>query len=104
MCEQIHLLTRDENFFSTAFVNTEVIRGVTLLTIASNWWVFLASTLPLTILTLYIWWFWVQKQAHGRYPKWFEILRAGLKRSFALRRLRRSNSQSQELPTGASEK
>lgn len=52
------------------------------LEVTSNWWILVAVSLPLTIVTLYIWWFWVEKQAHGRYPTWFRIVRDGAQKGW----------------------
>ncbi|KIW68634.1 hypothetical protein PV04_04568 [Phialophora macrospora] len=65
------------NFFSTAFVNTATRPdGSFLLVVASNWWIFVAGTLPLTGITIYIWWFYVQKEIHGQYPAWWRMLQS----------------------------
>ena len=65
-----------QNFFSTAFVNV-VVRddGSSLLVVASNWWIFLAGAIPLTGVTIYLWWFYVQREVHGDYPFWWQFLR-----------------------------
>jgi hypothetical protein len=70
-----------QNFFSTQFVNQVTrVDDTVQLTVTSNWWIFLAASLPLTAITLYAWWFYVQKQAYGAYPVWWtnftEMLRA----------------------------
>jgi hypothetical protein len=44
------------------------------LVVAANWWIFVAATVPLTVFTIYIWWFYVQKQAYGAYPVWFKVV------------------------------
>jgi hypothetical protein len=63
-----------QNFFSTSFVH-QVTRpdNSVRLTVTSNWWIFLAASLPLTIVTLYVWWFYVQKQVTGLYPGWWRL-------------------------------
>jgi len=68
-----------QNFFSTSFVH-QVQRpdSSLVLTVTSNWWIFLAASLPLTVITLYAWWFYVQKQAYGQYPAWWRYLVARL--------------------------
>ncbi|KAJ4665798.1 hypothetical protein HRR95_008550 [Exophiala dermatitidis] len=61
------------NFFSTSFVNASTRQdGSTFLVVASNWWILLATALPLTIITIYIWRFYVQKEIHGEYPAWWQ--------------------------------
>jgi hypothetical protein len=54
------------------------------MTVTSNWWIFLAAAMPLTAITVYAWWFYVQKQAYGAYPLWWtesiEMLRAAFLR------------------------
>ncbi|KIX08662.1 uncharacterized protein Z518_03319 [Rhinocladiella mackenziei CBS 650.93] len=72
------------NFFSTEFVmqvSSEDGKS-THLAVASNWWILLVASIPLTIATLYIWWFFLQKQAYDKYPSWFEFLRRPFQRIF----------------------
>jgi hypothetical protein len=41
------------------------------LIVLANWWIFVVISLPLTIATLYTWWFFTSIQATGRYPSWW---------------------------------
>lgn len=60
------------NFFSTSFVNSEPASGVGAhITISRDWWIFAAVSIPLTLLTLYVWLVWMRIQAYGRYPSWW---------------------------------
>ena len=52
------------------------------LVVTSNWWVLVAVAVPLTLITLYIWWFCVEKQAYGRYPKWFRMILTGAQKGW----------------------
>lgn len=52
-----------QNFFSTQFVSQIQVGESTKLVVTENVWVFVAITLPFTICTVGIWWFWVQLQA-----------------------------------------
>jgi hypothetical protein len=56
------------NFFSTSFVSTNSNQNIIVL---SDWWIFVATTVPLTMLTLYIWLVWMRIQAHHTYPWWW---------------------------------
>ena len=56
------------NFLSTSFVGTGVSGGIY---VTHDWWIFVASSVPLTILTLYIWWVWSRIQAYQTYPWWW---------------------------------
>ena len=56
------------NFFSTSFVGNSSNGNIT---VSSDWWIFAASSVPLTVLTLYIWWVWMRIQAHEIYPWWW---------------------------------
>lgn len=60
------------NFFSTSFVNS--VSSPTApahISVSNDWWIFVAASLPLTLLTLYIWFFWTRIQAYGKYPWWW---------------------------------
>jgi hypothetical protein len=56
------------NFFSTSFVGNSSNGNIT---VSSDWWIFAASSVPLTVLTLYIWWVWMRIQAHEIHPWWW---------------------------------
>jgi hypothetical protein len=91
-----------QNFFSTQFVNQVPTADQSVrLTVTSNWWIFLAASLPLTAVTLYIWWFYVQKQAYGHYPSWWNsvshlVQAAFLRISKRRRRLSPQSSNSRQ--------
>jgi hypothetical protein len=60
------------NFFSTSFVNSVPASGGSAhIVISSDWWIFIVASVPLTILTLYIWYVWMRIQAHGIHPFWW---------------------------------
>jgi Mg2+ and Co2+ transporter CorA len=60
------------NFFSTSFVNSEPSSGSPAhIVISHDWWIFLAVSVPLTLVTLYIWLVWMRIQAYERYPWWW---------------------------------
>ncbi|MCJ1379470.1 hypothetical protein MMC17_002571 [Xylographa soralifera] len=50
------------NFFSTQFVSNPLNNGSNSLMVASNAWLLGAITLPLTVITILIWWLWVRLQ------------------------------------------
>jgi hypothetical protein len=63
------------NFFSTSFVATSVSRdGASRISVTSDWWISLAVSLPLTILTLAIWRFYVQVKIYGHHPSWWTVV------------------------------
>ena len=57
------------NFFSTSFVRTN--DGNDHIVILRDWWIFVATSVPLTAVTLYIWLVWMRIQAHHIYPWWW---------------------------------
>ena len=60
------------NFFSTSFVNSEPPSGENAhIVISSDWWIFVVVSVPLTLLTLYIWYVWTRIQAHRPRPFWW---------------------------------
>jgi Mg2+ and Co2+ transporter CorA len=64
------------NFFSTCFVRTESPAGKAAhIVVSGDWWIFVAASLPLTMLTFYIWLVWTRIQAHGDYPLWWRLFR-----------------------------
>lgn len=79
-----------QNFFSTSFVNISTNNaGSSNLTVAENWWIVVAVTLPLTLLTLYVWWFYVQKELYGEWPvTWHKCHQAANNFRLSLKRLR----------------
>ena len=44
------------NFFSTTFVNSQPNGAGTNVTVADNWWVLVAVSIPLTLFTCAVWW------------------------------------------------
>jgi len=49
-----------QNFFSTAFVDTETnTDNSRSMVVVGNWWILLAAAVPLTVMTLAIWLMWV---------------------------------------------
>jgi hypothetical protein len=60
------------NFFSTSFVDSQTSPGGSSHLVVSNeWWILVAVAVPLTLLTLYIWYVWMRIQAYGKYPWWW---------------------------------
>lgn len=60
-------LTLPQNFFSTQFVGQEQgAGGSNKVIVSSNAWLFAAVSVPLTLVTLAVWWLWVRFQAHER--------------------------------------
>ncbi|ERF72332.1 hypothetical protein EPUS_06088 [Endocarpon pusillum Z07020] len=60
------------NFFSTSFVDNTTSAGSSRnLIILANWWIFVAISVPLTVLTFYVWWVFAGLQATGKYPPWW---------------------------------
>lgn len=60
------------NFFSTSFVNSQTSPGMTNhVVVSSDWWIFVAASVPLTLFTLYTWWVWTRIKAYNRYPLWW---------------------------------
>jgi len=57
------------NFFSTSFIHASSSGGG--ITVTNDWWICLVVSVPLTMLTLCIWRFYVQKQIHGHSPNWW---------------------------------
>lgn len=83
-----------QNFFSTSFVNsTTKPDGSSFLVVASNWWILLATALPLTVVTIYAWKFYVQREIDGQYPAWWQVVQQACKRMvmITLRTRRRTN-------------
>ena len=59
------------NFFSTSFVGMAPSASHIFLT--KDWWILLATSLPLTALTLYVWWTWMRIKAYSLYPWWWSV-------------------------------
>jgi Mg2+ and Co2+ transporter CorA len=60
-------LTVVSNFFSTSFVGTDADH----IFVTDDWWLLVVTSLPLTLLTFYVWWVWSEISAHGNYPSWW---------------------------------
>lgn len=77
-----------KNFFSTSFVDTNTSPGSSRkLIVLANWWIFVVISVPLTIVTLYIWWVFTGLQATGKYPRWLERIATLSPRFFPMRSL-----------------
>ncbi|KAK5467372.1 hypothetical protein LTS15_000344 [Exophiala xenobiotica] len=57
------------NFFSTSFVGLSATADHIYVT--RDWWILLACGVPLTLLTLYVWWVWSRIQAYRIWPWWW---------------------------------
>lgn len=66
------------NFFSTSFVTTE--GPPNHIAVSNDWWIFMAVSVPLTVLTLYVWYAWKEHQADGKYPPWWKIFQGRRRR------------------------
>jgi Mg2+ and Co2+ transporter CorA len=65
-------MTVVSNFLSTAFVSKVTpANGSSYLSISGDWWIFVASSVPLTLITLYTWYVWKEIQAKGNFPCWW---------------------------------
>ena len=58
------------NFFSTSFVKAAS-GDQGHIAVSNDWWIFPAAFVPLTILTLYIWYVWMRIQAYQIHPFWW---------------------------------
>jgi hypothetical protein len=59
------------NFFSTSFVG--MAPSSSHIFVTKDWWILLATSLPLTALTLYVWWIWMRIKAYSIYPWWWSV-------------------------------
>jgi hypothetical protein len=81
-------LMNAKNFFSTSFVDTDTSSGSSRkLIVLPNWWIFVVISVPLTIMTLYVWWIFTSLQATGTYPRWLERIAKLSPRLFPMRSL-----------------
>jgi hypothetical protein len=65
------------NFFSTSFVSTKSSPGSTgHIIVLDDWWIFVVVSVPLTVITLYIWWVWTRIKTHDKYPCWLAFMKA----------------------------
>ncbi len=81
------------NFFSTSFVSTTGgSDGAGSIIVSSDWWILVAVSIPLTLITIYVWMVWTRIQANGRPWSWFtfSIL------AFKLRQNRETNGHGNE--------
>jgi len=66
-------MTVVSNFFSTSFVGNDLSpQGSGQIIVYSDWWIFVAVSVPLTFATLYVWWVWMQATAYKTYPWWWK--------------------------------
>ena len=62
------------NFFLTSFVGKDLSpQGSGQIIVYSDWWIFAAVSVPLTFVTLYVWW----ATAYKTYPWWWKNWRLG---------------------------
>ena len=69
-------LTVVSNFFSTSFVGLG--SSSNRIFVTKDWWILFVVAIPLTGLTIYVWWVWARIKAKRRYPFWWSLL--GLKK------------------------
>lgn len=62
-------ITVVSNFFSTSFVGTQDTSNRIYIT--QDWWILFVTAIPLTVLTLYVWWVWSRIKASRTYPSWW---------------------------------
>ncbi|KPI45390.1 uncharacterized protein AB675_595 [Cyphellophora attinorum] len=62
-------LTVVSNFFSTSFVG--ISPSSDSIYVTDDWWLLLVTTLPLTVVTLYVWKVWSDFKADKLYPPWW---------------------------------
>ncbi|KAK5458208.1 hypothetical protein LTS15_004288 [Exophiala xenobiotica] len=63
------------NFFSTSFVNsTTSANGFGNITVTGDWWILFAASVPLTLLTIYIWLVWTRIQANPHRQAWWKYV------------------------------
>jgi hypothetical protein len=58
------------NFFSTSFVKAAS-GDQGHIAVSNDWWIFPAVFVPLTILTLFVWYVWMRIQAYQIHPFWW---------------------------------
>jgi hypothetical protein len=64
-----------------------------MLTVAGNWWIALAVAAPLTVITIYIWWLYVESVVYQNPPTWWRLLSRGLNRIPATHKWKRRHSE-----------
>ncbi|KAL6242739.1 hypothetical protein RBB50_010385 [Rhinocladiella similis] len=63
------------NFFSTSFVSSKSSAdGPESISVTDDWWILLAASIPLTLLTIYIWIVWTRIQADSRGQVWWKYV------------------------------
>jgi Mg2+ and Co2+ transporter CorA len=64
------------NFFSTSFVNTTTSPdGSGSIIVYGDWWILLAVSIPLTLITIYVWLVWTRIQANpSNQPWWWYVV------------------------------
>ncbi|KIW17263.1 hypothetical protein PV08_04454 [Exophiala spinifera] len=63
------------NFFSTSFVSsTTSADGLEKISVTGDWWILLAASVPLTLLTIYIWLVWTRIQANAHSQVWWKYM------------------------------
>lgn len=68
-------ITVVSNFFSTSFVNsTTTAKGSGSISVTSDWWILFAASVPLTLLTLYVWLVWTRIQANTHKQAWWKYV------------------------------
>ncbi|KIW64562.1 hypothetical protein PV04_09487 [Phialophora macrospora] len=68
-------ITVVSNFFSTSFVSaTTSASGSGHISVTGDWWILLAASVPLTVLTIYIWLVWTRMQANPRRQAWWNYV------------------------------
>ena len=68
-----HELIALKNFFSTSFVdNNDVAGSSRKLIVLPNWWILVVIAVPLTIVTMYIWWVLTTVKEDRTYPSWWQ--------------------------------
>lgn len=73
-------MTVVSNFFSTSFVDSQTApEGSSHIVVSNEWWILVAAAVPLTLLTLFIWYVWMRIQAYGKYPWWWNRRRDALR-------------------------
>ena len=63
-------LTKLQSFFSTQFVSMQPSIQGQKLVVASNAWLFIVISAPLTIITLIVWYIWERLNRHRQRHKW----------------------------------
>jgi hypothetical protein len=90
----LHELITLQNFFSTSFVDNNSLTGSSRkLIVLPNWWILVVIAVPLTIVTMYIWWVFTSVHEDGTYPGWWQRI-AKLKLGLSLKRSHPTDEES----------